>query len=74
MISQFFPQTVEQLIHRDVDDFGLNGAHFNLVDVEQRIQHPRHGAQSFVDAPDQFLGLLPDHLLGQQALKQGKRL
>ena len=24
--------------------------------------------------PDQFLGLLPNHLLGQQALKQGKRL
>ena len=74
MVSQFVPQAVEQVVHGEVDDFRLNGAHFDLIDVEQRIQHARHGAQSFIDAPDQLLRLLPDHLLGQQALEQGERL
>ena len=74
MIGQFIPQAIKQFIHADRDDFGLNGAHFNLVDVEERIQHPGHGVQSFVDASDQFLRLRPDHILGEQALKQGKRL
>ena len=74
VIGQFVPEAVEQLVHGEVGCFGLNGAHFDLIDVEQRIQHSRHGAQSFVDAADQLLGLLPDHLLGQQALKQGERL
>ena len=55
-------------------DFGLNGAHFDLVDVEQRIQHARHGAQCVIDAPDQLLSLVADDFLRQQALEEGERL
>ena len=55
-------------------NFGLNGAHLDLIDVEQRVQHARHRAQSFVDASDQTLGFVAFHLLGQQALKQSERL
>ena len=74
VVGQLLPEAVEQIIHRDVGDFGLNGAHLDLIDVEQRVQHAGHRAQSFVDANDQTLGPVAFDLLGQQALKQGKRL
>ena len=74
MIGQLVPEAVEQFVHRDVGHFGLNGAHLDLIDVEQRVQHARHRAQGFVDASDQTLRLVAFHLLGQQALKQGERL
>ena len=54
--------------------FGLNGAHFDPIDVEQRIQHARHGAQSFIDAFDQLLSPFTDDSLRQQALEEGERL
>jgi hypothetical protein len=64
VVCQLVPEVIKQLVHREVGFFRLYGSRFNLVDVQQGIQHSRHGAQSFVDSPDQLLGLLPDHLLG----------
>ena len=72
VVGQFLPEAVKQVVHREVADFGLNGADFDLVDVEQRVQHARHGAQSVIDAADQLLGLLSDDLLRQQALERAR--
>ena len=52
--GQLFPQLVEQSRYGKVDDMGANRANFDLVDVEQRIQHARHRAQRFVDLADQL--------------------
>ena len=38
-----------------LDHFGLDGAGLDLVDVEQRVQHARHGAQRLVEPRDQLL-------------------
>ncbi len=74
VVGQFLPQAVEQVVHGDVDDFRLNGARFDPIDVEQRIQHARHGAQSFIDAFDQLLSPFTDDSLRQQALEEGEAL
>ena len=74
MVSQFAPEPVKEIVHGEVDCLGPYGAHFDLIDVEQRIQHAGHGAQRFIDAGDQFLSPLPDDLLGQQTLEQREGL
>ena len=67
-------QPVKQFVDREIDHFGADGAGLDLVYVEQRVQHARHGAQRVVDPCDQFLGSLALDDLGQQSLQQGKRL
>ena len=74
MVSQFLPKAIKQAVHRNVGDFRLNGTNFDLVDVEQRIQHARHGAQCVIDAPDQLLSLFVNDSLRQQALEEGEGL
>ena len=56
------------------DHFGVDGAGLDLVDVEQRVQHARHGAQRLVEPCDQLLRLLALDHLRQQPLQQGERL
>ena len=65
---------VKQIVDRETDHFGVDGAGLDLVDVEQRVQHARHGAQRLVEPRDQLLRFLPLDGLRQQPLKQGKRL
>ena len=74
VVSQFLPKAIKQAVHRNVGDFRLNGTNFDLIDVEQRIQHARHGAQCVIDAPDQLLSLFVNDFLRQQALEEGEGL
>ena len=46
VVGELVPQPVKQIVDRETDHFGVNGARFDLVDVEQRVQHARHGAQA----------------------------
>ncbi len=57
--------TAEQLVDWDATR-SSSGAYFNLVDVEQRIQHSRHGAQSFVDALTSFWAFSPTTFLANK--------
>ena len=74
MVSQFLPEAIKQAVDRNVGDFRLNGTNFDLVDVEQRIQHARHGAQRVIDATDQLLSLFANDSFLEQALEEGERL
>ena len=74
VIGELIPQPVKQIVDRETDHFGVDGAGLDLVDVEQRVQHARHGAQRLVEPCDQLLCSLPLDGLRQQPLKQGKRL
>ena len=74
VIGELIPQPVEQIVDRKADHFGVDGAGLDLVYVEQRVQHARHGAQRLVEPRDQFLCSLSLDDLCQQPLKQGKRL
>ena len=74
VIGELVPQPVEQIVDRKADHFGADGAGLDLVDVEQRVQHARHGAQRLVEPGDQLLRSLALDGLRQQPLKQGKRL
>ena len=57
MIGEFVPQPLKQIVDREIDYFGVDGAGLDLVDVEQRVQHARHGAQRLVEPRDQLLRL-----------------
>ncbi len=74
VIGEFVPQPDEQIVDRETDEVGADGARLDLVDVEQRVQHARHRGQRFVEPPDKLLGLLSLDRLGQQPLNQGQRL
>ena len=74
MIGQFAPEAVEYIAHGELGGFDLDRPDFDLIDVEQGVQHARHRAERFIDPADQLLLLLPSHFLGQQRLEQGQRL
>ena len=57
-----------------LDHLGADRAGLDLVYVEQRVQHARHGAQRLVEPRDQFLRSLALDGLRQQPLKQGEGL
>ena len=74
VIGELIPQPVEQIVDREIDHFGADGAGLDLVYVEQRVQHAGHAAQRLVEPRDQFLCSLPLDDLCQQPLQQGERL
>ena len=44
MIGELVPQPLQQTVDREIDHLGADGAGFDLVDVEQRVQHARYCA------------------------------
>ena len=55
VIGELVPQPVKQIVDRETDHFGVDSAGLDLVYVEQRVQHARHGAQRLVEPCDQLL-------------------
>ena len=63
-------QPVQQVADREGREFGAHDAGLDLVDVEQRVQHPRHRAQRVAEARHQAPGGLALDDVAQQALQQ----
>ena len=59
VISQFFPQTVEQLIHREVDDFGLTAPTSIWLMSSSVFSMPVMAPKASSMPLDQLLSLLP---------------
>ena len=74
MIGELIPQSVKQTFDWETDHFGADSADFELVYVQQRVQHARHSTQRPIEACDQLLCSLPLDGIRQQPLKQCKRL
>src|SRR6185437_10123382 len=73
MVGEFIPQPLEQVIDRKIGELGVYRPGFELVDVEQRVEHARHGGGGFVEAPDQgqgFILVVVPNLPGQNAVHQ----
>jgi len=70
MACQFAAEADEKIVHRAYAGFDFDRPDFDLIDLEQRIQHVGHGADRFVDPTNQLLLLLPGHLVGEQPLEQ----
>ena len=71
---EFGPQPFEQVDDGKGRGADLQHAGLDLVDVEQRIQHPRHRIQQQPKSPDQILRLSIGDAVQQHVLDQGKRL
>ena len=77
MVVELVTQSVEQVLDREADELGMDGAGFELVDVEQRVEHARHGGGGFVEARNQgqrFLLLVVSDFPGQNAAHQAEGL
>src|SRR5689334_24611356 len=74
MIVEFVAQLLKQAVDREADFFSVYRAGFNLIDIEQGVEHACHRAQGFIKAANQHLASLGLNMLSQQALQQDKRL
>ncbi len=52
----------------------MDRAGLDLIDVEQRVQHARHGTQRLIQSADQLSGLVAFDVLSQQSLHQREGL
>src|ERR1700739_1897492 len=67
-------QMLEQYIDREIDHLSADDPGLELVDVEERVQHARHRAHSFVESADQAQGGFVLNLLRQYFMQQADRL
>ena len=74
VIDELGPQPLEQIVDREADRLGADDAGLELVDVEERVQHARHGAQRLVEPGHQLQGALILDLARQQPLQQADGL
>ena len=74
VVGEFVLHALEQIVDRELDHFGANGARLDLVYVEQRVQHARHGAHRVIEPRDQILRFLAFDDLRQLPLEQDERL
>src|ERR1700691_3173697 len=72
--NELVREIVEQIIDLEPRHIGLDRAGLDLVDIEQSVQHLRHGAQCFVQPRDQSYRPVALDGLGQQSLQQRQRL
>ena len=72
--TKFIAQPVEHVIQRKLRQPGLDHAGFDLVDVQQRIEHARHGMQCLFKPKQQIGFARAIHRLSQQAGQQRQRL
>ncbi len=73
-IVELVAQTIEQIADGKGHGLSLDDARLDLVDVEQGVQHARHGAERLFEARNQLLGFFAFDRLGQQLLQQRQRL
>ena len=74
MIGELGLEAFEQLADREVDHLGEDDPGLQLVDVEQRVEHPRHGADRVAELADQLQGGLVRDPLLQHPLHQADGL
>ncbi len=74
MIDKLIPQLLQQTCDREIDDLGVDRTRFDLVDIEQRVQHSRHRAERLVQTRNKFPGLFRLDILCQQSLHQSQGL
>ena len=74
IIGKFDPQLLENVIDRKIDLFRADHASLELVDVEEGVQHARHGVRRFVELCDQLQAFLVVDLLGQNSPSQAESL
>ena len=70
VIAKVRVEMFEQLAQRKALDIRMDDAHFELIDVEQRVQHARHDADRCVETLQKGLRLRPVGLLRQQSLEK----
>ena len=70
MIRELGPHFVEQALDRKIDDGWAHDPGFDLVDVEQLVEHARHRAHRLVEPVDQLQRWLIANSLFQHALEQ----
>src|ERR1700739_4586028 len=51
--AELRPQMLEYCIDREIDHLSTDDPSLELIDVEKRVQHARHGAHSLVESSDQ---------------------
>ena len=74
VIAEFGSETIEQRIDRKDHDLRIDDARFQLVDVEQRVQHARHDSKRLVELADQRQGVLVLDRLRQYSAQQAEGL
>ena len=67
-------QPVQQITDRETDDLRTDNARLDLVYVEQRVQHARHGGQRLVEPRHQLFGFVALDNRRQKPLKESQRL
>src|ERR1700738_4897738 len=63
-------QMLEHCIDREIDHLSTDDPGLELVDVEERVEHARHSAHSFVESADKAQGGFVLDLLCQQFMQQ----
>jgi hypothetical protein len=64
------PQVLQHGIDREIDHLSTDNASLELIDVEERVQHARHGAHGLVESADQAQGGFVLNLLSQYFMQQ----
>ena len=72
--AELRPQLLEHCIDRKIDQLSTDRPGLELVDVEERVQHARHGAHGLVESAYQPQSGFVLDLLRQYSLQQGDRL
>ena len=67
-------QLIKDCIDGKIRDFAANDTGFELVDVEKRIEHPRHRFDRLVEPVDQPKRALVCDVLRQNALQEAQGL
>ena len=70
VIAEILVEMFKQLVERKVFHIGVDDARFELIDVEQRVQHSRHHAHRGVETFQEFLRFVAGRLYCQQAMQQ----
>ena len=65
---------LEQISQRKALNIRVDDAGFELIDIEERVQHSRHDANRRVETLEQRLRFQPFGLFNQQSLQKPDRL
>src|SRR3954452_13538070 len=74
VIGEFILQPVQQITDRKADDLRTDNARIDLVHIEQRVQHARHGNQRLVEPRHQLFSSVTLDNRRQKPLKESQRL
>ena len=74
MIAEVGVKMLEQFSQCKALNVGVDDAGFELIDIEERVQHSRHHANRRVETLQQRLRFWPVGLFNQQSLQKPDRL